>query len=170
MISDYAVGRYGWVMTTAFLALSCGNLMLLLGLARIGPSSVVARLGTLLLGIACIGLVVTAIFPTDPEEARSTHTDDIHTMSFLVNVGSTILAVVLLSVSFGSDPRWHTYRRTTLTMAAVVVIAFVLQLLTLHRGAPYGLANRFFVAMLLAWLLTTSIRLRVLARDRASEA
>ena len=92
MISDYAVGRYGWVMATAFLALSCGNLMLLLGLARIGPSSVVARLGTLLLGIACIGLVVTAIFPTDPEEARSTHTDDIHTMSLLVNVGSTILA------------------------------------------------------------------------------
>src|SRR5438477_5302904 len=67
---------------------------------------------------------------------------------------------VLLSVSFGSDPRWHTYRRTALTMAAVVVIAFVLQFLTLHRGAPYGLANRFFVAMLLAWLLTTSIRLR----------
>jgi hypothetical membrane protein len=92
MISDYAVGRYGWVMATAFLALSCGNLMLLLGLARIGPSSVVARLGTLLLGIACIGLVVTAIFPTDLEEARSTHTGDIHTMSFLVNVGSTILA------------------------------------------------------------------------------
>ena len=153
------------------LALSYGNLMLLLGLARIGPSSVVARLGTLLLGIACIGLVVTAIFPTDLEEARSTHTGDIHTMSFLVNVGSTILAVVLLlSVSFGSDPRWHTYRRTALTMAAVVVIAFVLQFLTLHRGAPYGLANRFFVAMLLAWLLTTSIRLRVLARDRASEA
>jgi len=55
-------------------------------------------------------------------------------------------------------------------MAAVVVIAFVLQFLTLHRGAPYGLANRFFVAMLLAWLLMTSIRLRVLARDRASEA
>ena len=32
------------------LALSYGNLMLLLGLARIGPSSVVARLGTLLRG------------------------------------------------------------------------------------------------------------------------
>src|SRR5207237_9947604 len=91
MISDYAVGRYGWVMTTAFLALSCGNLMLLLGLARIGPSSVVARLGTLLLGIACIGLVLAAIFPTDPEEPRSTEPGDIHTMSFLVKVGSTVL-------------------------------------------------------------------------------
>jgi hypothetical protein len=38
MISDYAVGSYGWVMTTWFLATSCGCLMLLLGLARGGPS------------------------------------------------------------------------------------------------------------------------------------
>src|SRR5882762_1068039 len=35
MISDYAVGRYGWVMTTWFLATSCGCLMLLL--VRSGP-------------------------------------------------------------------------------------------------------------------------------------
>ena len=43
MISDYAVGPYGWVMTTWFLATSCGCLMLLLGLARSGPRSVTAR-------------------------------------------------------------------------------------------------------------------------------
>ena len=36
MISDYAVGRYGWVMTSWFLAMSCGSLLLLLGLARSG--------------------------------------------------------------------------------------------------------------------------------------
>src|SRR2546430_5307385 len=104
MISDYAVGRYGWVMTTAFLALSCGNLMLLLGLARIGPSSVVARLGTLLLGIACIGLVGTAVFPTGPGEGRSTHTGDNHTMSVLLNVGRTILPGGLFSSGSGADP------------------------------------------------------------------
>lgn len=43
MISDYAVGRYGWVMTTCFLPMGFGCLMLLLGLARSGPTSVVAR-------------------------------------------------------------------------------------------------------------------------------
>jgi len=34
MISDYAVGRYGWVMTSFFLSTSGGCLMLLLGLVR----------------------------------------------------------------------------------------------------------------------------------------
>src|SRR5258705_1928775 len=67
MISDYAVGRYGWVMTTVFLAMSVGCLTMLLGMYRSGPTSLVARLGTLLLGVASIGLLVTAIFPTDLE-------------------------------------------------------------------------------------------------------
>src|SRR5205823_9001042 len=168
MISDYAVGRYGWVMTTAFLALSCGNLMLLLGLARIGPSSVVARHTSA--GYRLYRLGGHGDLPDGPGrgaiDSHGRHPHD----ELPRKRGKHYPRGVLLSVSFGSDPRWHTYRRTALTMAAVVVIAFVLQFLTLHRGAPYGLANRFFVAMLLAWLLTTSIRLRVLARDRASEA
>jgi hypothetical protein len=165
MISDYAVGRYGWVMTTWFLATSCGCLMLLLGLARSGPSSVAARLGTLLLGIASVGLVISAIFPTDLEGAPSTRTGDIHDMSFLVNMGSILLAIVLLSVSFGSQPRWRPYRRTAITLALLVVLASVVLFLTLHRGAPYGLANRLSVTVLFAWLLATSIRLRKLERE-----
>jgi len=165
MISDYAVGRYGWVMTTWFLAMSCGCLMLLLGLARSGPSSIAARLGTLLLGIASVGLVISAVFPTDLEGAPSTRTGDIHDMSFLVNVGSILLAIVLLSVSFGSQPRWRPYRRTAMALASLVVLAAVLQLLTLRKGAPYGLTNRLFVTVLLAWLFATSIRLRKLERE-----
>ena len=165
MISDYAVGQHGWVMRTAFLALSSGNLMLLLGLARSGPSSVTARLGIFLLGVASIGLVVSAIYTTDLDGAPSTRAGDIHLVSFLVNVGSDILASVLLSISFGSDARWRAHQRTAATLAALVVLAFVLQFLTLHRGMPYGLTNRLFVVVAIAWLLTTSIRLRALARN-----
>ncbi|NYF53613.1 DUF998 domain-containing protein [Tunturiibacter gelidoferens] len=159
MISDYAVGPYGWVMTTFFLAMSGGCLMLLLGLVRSGPNLVAARIGTLLLGVASIGLVVSAIFPTDVR-LPLTRTGEIHDMSFYVNIGSIVLAIVLLSVSFGSQLRWRPYRRTALILAALVVLAVVLQFLTLHKGAPYGLANRLAVTVLLAWLLATSIRLR----------
>ena len=163
-ISDYAVGRYGWVMTTWFLAMSCGCLMLLLGLVRSGPTLVAARIGTFLLGVASIGLVVSAIFPTDVRLPQ-TRAGEIHDMSFLVNIGSILLAIVLLSLSFGSQPRWRPYRRTALTLAGLVVLAVVLQFLTLHKGAPYGLANRLAVTVLLAWLLTTAIRLRAVARE-----
>ena len=162
MMSDYAVGRYGWLMQTGFMALSGGSLMLLLGLARSGPSSIVARFGRFFLGIASIGLVVSALFKTDLDGAPSTRAGEIHLVSFLVNISSIILASVLLSISFGSDPRWRTYQRTAVRLVILVILCFVLQFLTLHRGMPYGLTNRLFVAAVFAWFLSTSIRLRAL--------
>ena len=109
--------------------------------------------------------MISAIFPTDLEGAPSTRTGDIHTISFLVNVGSIILATVLLSVGLWSRPRWRTYRRTAMTLTTLVVIAFVVQFLTLHKGAPYGLGNRLFVTVLFTWLLATSFRLRGLEHE-----
>jgi Protein of unknown function (DUF998) len=166
MISDYAVGRFGWIMTTAFVALACGILMLLAGLARCGPASALARVGMFFLGVPCIGLIVTAIYPTDLEEARSaTRSGNIHTISFLVNVVSILLAVALLSASFRSHTAWRNHQRTAIALASLVVLAFIFQFLTLHRGAPYGIANRLFVSLLFAWLLTTSIHLLKVARQ-----
>jgi hypothetical protein len=149
-------------MTTWFLAMSCG--CLLLGLVRSGPKSVAARIGTLLLGVASIGLVVSAILPTDVR-APSTRSGEIHDMSFLVNIGSIVLAIVLLSVSFGSQPRWRPYQRTALILASMVVLAVVLQVLTLHQDAPYGLSNRLAVTALFAWLFAIAVRLRKSERE-----
>ena len=168
-ISNYAVGRYGWVMTTWFLAMSCGLLMLAAGLHTHGLRSIPARLGTFLLVIAAIGLVVSAIFPTDAPGAPSTQTGAIHDMSFLVNVGSMFLASILLSASFGTHPAWRSYRRTAWLLTSLILIGFVVQFLTLHKGMPYGLANRFFVAVLFAWLFALSFRLRASSGELAAE-
>ena len=170
MISDYGVGPYGWVMSTCFVALGCGVVMLVLGLWRSGPGSRVARIGTVLLGIAAIGLVVSAIFPTDLPGGPRTRAGEIHTVSFLVNIGSIILGTALLSLSFGSDYRWRTYRRTALMLVSLILIAFILQFLTLHRGMPYGYTNRLLVITLGGWFFGTSMRLRTIARDSASQA
>ena len=86
-----------------------------------------------------------------------------HDLSFMVNVGSIALAIVLLTVGFGSDLRWRSFRRTSIVLFALIALAFVLQFLTLHKGAPYGLANRFFIAVVLAWLIATSFRVRNIA-------
>jgi hypothetical membrane protein len=164
MISDYAVGPYGWVMQTIFVGLSAGCTMLLVGLACSGPTSIAARLGVLLLAVASIGLIVSAIFPTDLQGAPATRSGYLHTLSFFVNVASIILAIVLLATSFGSDPRWRPYQRTSVILLSLIALAFILQFLTLRKGAPYGLANRFFICVLLAWVIATSYRLRNLAR------
>jgi MFS family permease len=168
MISDYAVGRLGWVMTTAFVALAVGCLMLGLGMAAAGPKSLPGRAAVLLLWVVTLGLLVTAIFPTDLETAATTTTGNIHTASFLVNVFSLILCALLFAVSFHQSEDWRGYRWIGLALAIALLAAFVAQFLTLHRGAPYGLTNRLFVAVLMVWFLATARQLRRVAVLRQS--
>ncbi|TGX49198.1 DUF998 domain-containing protein [Sphingomonas gei] len=165
MISDYAVGAFGPIMTSAFLSISLGCLALATGLLRTGPKSWLGRAGAGLLIVAFLGLIVTAAFPTDLETAPSTRTGDIHTISFLVNIVSIMLSSICLSLSYAFDPRWKRHRVAALALASVLLLAFVAQYLTLHRGAPYGITNRVFVAVLMVWLLSNSLWLKGAASD-----
>ncbi|MBT2187093.1 DUF998 domain-containing protein [Sphingobium nicotianae] len=174
MISDYAVGRWGWIMTSAFVAMSLGCLALAIGLFHDGSKSWLGRIGAALLLVTFAGLVVTALFPTDLETAPSTRTGDIHAISFLVNVVSILVSTLCLAFSYRGDPRWRRRFGPALIFAALLVVAFVAQYLTLHRGAPYGITNRLFVLVLVAWLISNSLWLTAIpapqgATDRGSK-
>lgn len=169
MISDYAVGRFGWVMTTAFVAMAVGCLTLGFAMARVGPKSFPARAAVLLLWVATLGVLVTATFPTDLETAATTATGNIHTASFLVNVISLVLGALLFAVSFYRSEDWRDYRWIGLALAIALLAAFIAQFLTLHRGAPYGLTNRLFVSVLMVWFLATARQLRRVAVLRQTQ-
>lgn len=112
---------------------------------------------------------MTAIFPTDLETARSTPTGDIHMLSFLANVVSIFVSALCLALSYGGDLRWRGRRAWALIFAGLLVLAFIAQFLMLHRGMPYGITNRLFVAVLMAWLIANSLWLKTAAsRDSAS--
>src|SRR5689334_19961724 len=86
MISDYAVGEFGWVMVAVFVAWSAGIALLLSALLLAEPSSLSRKLGALLLGITSVGLLVSAAYRTDLPGLPDTHEGNVHTISFLVNV------------------------------------------------------------------------------------
>ena len=160
MISDYAVGEFGWVMVTVFVAWSGGIALLLSALLVAEPSSLARRLGALLLGITSIGLLVSASYPTDLPGFPDTHEGNVHTLSFLVNIVSMLVAIPLLSFSFGQKSGLRSFRPVALALALAVVLAFLLQFFTLRKGMSYGLTNRLFVIVLLSWLICTAARLR----------
>ena len=165
MISQYAVGPYGALMASAFVALALALLMLVLGLLRDGPRSWAARIAEVLLGIAVVGLVISAAFPMDIRPPR-TLSGKLHDISFLVNVTSSLLASALLSASFGSDPRWRPLRGAALAMVAAQVAAFVAQIVTIVTRNHWGVANRLFVLTMVIWFFAVALRLRVVALDR----
>lgn len=159
-ISDYAVGPFGWIMTTWFIAGACYMVLLAVGLARSGLKSTTVRIAMLLMIVAAAGLLVSAIFPVDPPGAPSTRTGDIHDYSFLANIISVLVMSVLLPIGFGSHLAWRSFRPVAWVLTGLFALAFVIQFATLHKGMPYGIANRFFVLVFFAWGLATAVRLR----------
>ena len=169
MISDYAIGPYGWIMTSCFLAMSVGCLTLLVGLFRNGPKSATGRISAVLLGLASVGLVISAIFPTDVKRPV-TSAGYIHFISFLVNIGSIVFAAILLSVAVRSDPLWRGYQRTAIGLTSLIVLAFVLQFLTIIWRWQYALANRFFIIAVFAWMFATSVQLHTVTRESVPDS
>jgi hypothetical protein len=166
MVSDYAVGPWGGVMTTAFAGASLGCLMLALGIVRSRPGSVAGWLAAALFAIASVGLAVTAVCPTDLPGAPATAVGGIHDMSFLVNITSIVLAALLTAVVALRDARWRANRVPGVVLALLLVVAVAVQFKTLHRGMPYGIANRVVIAVMMAWLVVTAWRLRRLGRPQ----
>jgi len=159
-VSNYAVGPYGWVMSTFFIAFSFGLVSLVTGLCASRVRSGVALAGFAALLITAAGLVVTAIYPTDLPGAPYTRSGDIHELSFKVNVVGILVGVFCLSTALGKYSAWRGNRRTLWTLAIFVAIALVVQFATLRKGLPYGIANRFFVAAVFAWMGFVADRLR----------
>lgn len=160
MISDYAVGKFGWVMSTVFVVWSAGMALLLFALLLAEPSSLARKLGALLLGITSVGLLVSAAYRTDLPGLPDTHEGNVHALSFLVNIVCLLVAVPLLSFGFGKNSVLRSFRAVASALALAVVLTFLLQVFTLRKGMPYGLTNRLFVVVLLSWSMCTAARLR----------
>jgi len=65
MISEYEIGRFGWLMQVAFFSLAGGTVLLALTL-RSQVQSVAGYIGLVLLFVIAVGLVMGGIFITEP--------------------------------------------------------------------------------------------------------
>src|SRR3984885_9305390 len=86
-ISDYAVGPWGWIYGSAFLASAVGCLALAVSLVILIPSQALSRIGIALLVLVGATFVIDFAFPTDilPPGARpTTGTGVVHLLDALL--------------------------------------------------------------------------------------
>jgi uncharacterized protein DUF998 len=163
MISRYAVGPYGGLMTSAFVAAAIADLMLLLGLLRVGPTALGARAAEVVLGIRMVGLLTSAVFPMDVPPAPATLAGSIHEVSFMVNVPCSVLAALLLATSLGSDARWRPFRRTAWALTLAEVVTFVLTVVAIRVHRNYGVISQLYAATLVIWVFAVALRMRAIS-------
>ena len=166
MISQYAVGRHGWLMFVCFGGLAVASLCLALVLSPRLPSFL-GRVGLVFLVAAGIGLGVAALCPMDPiaeGPRRFSLRGKLHGLGFLAGTPCMLLAVLLLSLSAG----FHPARILLAAFAAMTWLSFGVVIWIMALVGPgkapdpngperfLGAPNRLFMVGFGLWLLTAA--------------
>ncbi len=182
MVSEYALGRYGWVLSLLFLAWGVSSWALAVALWS-QVSTRAGKVGVCLLVVAGLGEALASVFDI-------TH-DTGHSIAGVLGVGGFPIAAVVLSVSLGRVPAWRGAKRPLLWLAhlswiSVVLLGATLMLMTVQFAQAYGgqlpqqapahlpagvlgldgWADRLFVVSACVWVLLAAWQALQLAGQR----
>ena len=168
MISQYALGRHGWVMALCFAAFGVASGSLAVAIVPY-VRSLGGRIGTALLLTAAVGLVMAARFPMDPVStppAQMSHSGRMHGVAFMLGVPSMVLAVLVLSFAFDGQVSYTGW--LLMTIAAVIWLSLIIMIaimLMVGPGKPpdsngperfVGVPNRSLMVAYAAWLIVVA--------------
>jgi hypothetical protein len=169
-ISEYANGRYGWVMMLSFffLALSCAALVVAVR-SQIGTIGGKIGLGALL--IVAASLIAAGVFTTDPitasRDEMTTH-GHLHALAAIVSIPGFPIAALLISLSLARRKQALSAVRRSLIWSALltcfsVAAMFVYLVVALPNhggefgpGMLIGWLQRFVVVTYCFWLMTVA--------------
>jgi len=173
-ISEYALGRFGWMMVLAFLALATS-------LANAGVAvfsqirTIVGYIGLAVLGIGAIGMLIAAIFTTDPvttSREAATFSGNMHVLGGSLDF--TPVAALLLSFGLARNQAWRSIRKWLFITTAITWVAMVAFMVVLPYdgkvgpGVLAGLFGRFLLLSYLGWLLTVGVHTLKLRKQAVS--
>jgi len=167
-ISEYAIGRYGWIMVLAFLSLAVGYVAFVVAI-RSQLRSIAGRTGLALLLLSALGLIIGAVFTTDPIRATG---DAVTTEGTLHNLGGTLglampFAAALVGWKLVRSPAWGSAKRPLLWATALAIVAFLLSFASVGvmvsqsggrfgPDVPVGWPNRIEIVAYSLWVMVVS--------------
>lgn len=167
MISEYAIGRFGWLMQLAFFSLAIANLS---AIAAVWPQakSIVGYIGLVLLLLAATSATIGGIFTSDPittsPDALSA-SGKVHILGAQIGIPAMPLAAALISwVLTQHNQAWASARRwlwltvglVWLSFVALIFLAFVVAKGTLGPDVLIGWPNRIFMMGYNLWLMVVA--------------
>jgi hypothetical protein len=151
-VSELALGRGGWLMTIAFCSLGTGTLFLAAMLRRLDAAP---RVGPALIAASGLLSYVSAFVHADGPHGSTTH-GQIHQAVGIVTFILMIAGMFALVRPFRGDTRFRPLATPTLIWAFAAIGGFFI--IPLSGNAYFGAAQRIFLAIILSWALTVSLR------------
>ncbi|MET0593904.1 MAG: DUF998 domain-containing protein [Polyangiaceae bacterium] len=156
MISEYAVGSYGWVMTLSFVGFAVASFALL-GAAASHVKTWPGRIGLVFLALAGVGSLIGGIFAIDPtttDPEKMSFSGHMHGVGFMIGVPSELLTVLLLSIAARKVEAWSAPKLAVL--AGLVWASLGVMIPLLIAGHGFGLPNRTFMVFYAGFLFAAA--------------
>lgn len=157
-VSEYALGGFGWLMRLAFCLLAAS--LLSTGVAIFTQVRTVAGyLGLAVLGLGAVGLVIAAVFITDPiatSQGAATFSGQMHVLG--ASLDYSPVAFLLLSVALARTPAWRPIRARLFLAAGVTLVIMAAFILLLPRDGRFGpgvfagLCGRVLLVSYVGWI------------------
>jgi hypothetical protein len=132
MISEYAIGEYGWIMVIAFLAWALAYASLFFSI-RSQFRDLVGKISLALLLISSLGLLIAGVFVTDPitvSQEETTISGMLHGLGGSLGLAMPF-STVFLSWSLLKKPNWVPVRKAILWSAVLVVTGFLISIISI---------------------------------------
>jgi hypothetical membrane protein len=156
VVSEYALGRHGWLLSVMFLSWGLGTWSLVPAI-QADVSTFPGRIGLVLLVFTGLGEALAAFFDVNWPK--------MHGLAGALGVLSLPLAAMLISMSLRRHPLWRSQRLSllvaaNLTWLALVVMATAMLFLgskPTNRHVSIGWPNRLLVVMYCVWVILVGL-------------
>lgn len=150
-VSEFAHGPVGWLFGLGLFGNAAGNALMGLGLYSVLPRGAVRTVATTLFLCAAGGLVLAAVFDTDPPGAAISASGLVHRTAVSAAFVVGLAALAVFSGAFAARPDWRPAARISISLTALAAAGCVALALALLFGWRPGLAERVALAPFLAW-------------------
>ena len=178
MVSEYALGNYGWVLSLMFVAWALSSWALVFTIWS-QVSTTAGKIGLVFLIAAGIGEVMASVFDIK---------HPLHGLAAVIGILGLPVAAMLISVSLGRAQAWSAAKKVllwtaNLTWMSVILMAatFIILIVTFTQAggemtsevtvlppgviALVGWANRLLIIAYNGWLMTVAWRAAQMSRS-----
>jgi len=158
-VSNLANEQFGWIFVSAAFIHGLGNLSLSLGLRGALRPGQLRSWAVSLLGLAAVGILLAAIYPTDRPDQIPSFTGRVHRTAASATFLLELASIFIFSVAFGRDSHWRRQKTISLVLSVIAAISLAVFIVAVLTGVAPGLAERVALVVLLAWELWISFQL-----------
>ncbi len=167
VISEYANGPHGWLMTIAFAAMATSCAATVLGIWPLADGWGV-KVGLVLVASAAIGLGMAALFPADIVQdpmPPMTWTGTMHGVASMLGNPTLMIGMIVLAFALPGHAPWQASGVALQVLAHLAWICFVAMMVGMFVFLPQGtgglaalvgFGNRLLVVAYAAWLITAN--------------